>query len=668
MPSTLTDGAQIARLEAPDAAGRDEFGYAVALDGPSALVGALSDDYDFKTDVGSARLFFDPPEATATLAGGVLTITGTDGPDHVVLANDFAGNVTVTIDGGVPLEFASADVTRIDVNLLAGNDRLVVGRVLFEPIDFAGGAGEDTLDFEASPGNDDDAVVTASSLFGGGNDVAFAGVETVNADFGFGFDTILVNVAQGTLNGGPKVTNVFGGPGDDRFDIRATPGVLDTVNLFGGEGDDTFAVEPGVVAVPNAIGGDGIDRAVLTGTANADVATLALFLPGAAVPRPAAIVASGAAGAAVFYDGTLESVEIDLLGGNDRADLRGVPAGVAVDLDLGAGDDVARTEPGNQQSFAGADLSVTFGPGLDEARLQAGAGVAADFSLIGGVLIDPRLDLALDLGPDAERVTLIGGPLDDRFTIEPSPSLAVRVEGRAQATADPGDTLDLLPPAGVSPTLTGYDAATGAGTFVFDAGGAGPDPMPVEFVGIETLLDADVVPPTLTRFEFAFETRQEIVAIFSEDVAASVGLGTITVTNLDTGQILPPGDFFADVTGGPDFPTELRLRPVDPLPDGNYRATIPAGTVADAAGNVLATTATLDFFVLAGDFNRDRAVNLSDFTILANNFGQSGRTFSQGDANYDGVVNLSDFTILANRFGATLPPPASGDGDGSLFA
>ena len=72
----------------------------------------------------------------------------------------------------------------------------------------------------------------------------------------------------------------------------------------------------------------------------------------------------------------------------------------------------------------------------------------------------------------------------------------------------------------------------------------------------------------------------------------------------------------------------------------------------------------MEFFVLAGDANRDRSVNLSDFGILRANFGQSPRTFSQADFNYDGVVNLTDFGILRSQFGKVLPPP---DGRGLFF-
>jgi hypothetical protein len=64
------------------------------------------------------------------------------------------------------------------------------------------------------------------------------------------------------------------------------------------------------------------------------------------------------------------------------------------------------------------------------------------------------------------------------------------------------------------------------------------------------------------------------------------------------------------------------------------------------------------FFVLHGDINRDRAVNGSDFAILAGNFGKTGMTYAQGDVNGDGSVNGSDFAILAGNFGNTLPATA----------
>ena len=62
----------------------------------------------------------------------------------------------------------------------------------------------------------------------------------------------------------------------------------------------------------------------------------------------------------------------------------------------------------------------------------------------------------------------------------------------------------------------------------------------------------------------------------------------------------------------------------------------------------------LDAFVtlfISGDANRDGAVNLGDFNVLASNFGQSGREWSTGDFSGDGLVNLTDFNLLASNFG-----------------
>ena len=94
------------------------------------------------------------------------------------------------------------------------------------------------------------------------------------------------------------------------------------------------------------------------------------------------------------------------------------------------------------------------------------------------------------------------------------------------------------------------------------------------------------------------------------------------------------------------------------LADGNYRVTLAAGSVTDAAGNPLPAAATLDFFVFSGDVNRDRRVDGSDFALLAFNFGRTGMTYGQGDLNGDGNVNGSDFALLAGNFGKTMPAPA----------
>jgi hypothetical protein len=94
------------------------------------------------------------------------------------------------------------------------------------------------------------------------------------------------------------------------------------------------------------------------------------------------------------------------------------------------------------------------------------------------------------------------------------------------------------------------------------------------------------------------------------------------------------------------------------LANANYRAVLAGAGVSDAAGNVMAANHSIDFFALAGDVNRDRAVNGTDFAILAGNFGKSlGMTYATGDLNGDGSVNGSDFATLAGNFGRTVPAP-----------
>ena len=65
--------------------------------------------------------------------------------------------------------------------------------------------------------------------------------------------------------------------------------------------------------------------------------------------------------------------------------------------------------------------------------------------------------------------------------------------------------------------------------------------------------------------------------------------------------------------------------------------------------------------VLPGDATLDGRVNLEDFTILADRFGDVGRGvyFQSGDFNADRQVNLADFTILADHFGDATPADAA---------
>jgi hypothetical protein len=174
----------------------------------------------------------------------------------------------------------------------------------------------------------------------------------------------------------------------------------------------------------------------------------------------------------------------------------------------------------------------------------------------------------------------------------------------------------------------------------------------------------DTVAPTLTNSGFNFLTSQNLRFSFSEDLGGGIAVTDFALKDVTNNVNIPnallamsyiPNN--ATVTF-PGFAGEI-------LTDADWQMRV-STNVTDIAGNTFAGT-QFDFFFLNGDANRDRRVNLSDFNIMAANFGQSPRNFSHGDFNYDTIVNLSDFDILAGRFGAALSAGATAAGSGALF-
>jgi hypothetical protein len=161
-------------------------------------------------------------------------------------------------------------------------------------------------------------------------------------------------------------------------------------------------------------------------------------------------------------------------------------------------------------------------------------------------------------------------------------------------------------------------------------------------------------PPAVKSATFVYDSGsvQRLKFSFDQDVA-NLAASDVRVVNLVTGATANPTGFTYDRE---TFTARFTL-PAN-LPNGDYRATIPAGAVSDASGNGIAAAYTLDFWSLTGDVNRDRAVNSSDFALLAGAFGETGASYGRGDLNGDGAVNTADFTLLAANFGKSLPPRA----------
>lgn len=175
----------------------------------------------------------------------------------------------------------------------------------------------------------------------------------------------------------------------------------------------------------------------------------------------------------------------------------------------------------------------------------------------------------------------------------------------------------------------------------------------------------EIIRPAVLASGFEFETGHAASARFSKNVAASLDVADLTLQNLTTAQSVNPADLAIQyVTRNDAAVVTYAGAPNGALPDGDYRLTFAAAGVADLYGNTLAADATVEFFVFAGDANRDRTIDIADFSTLAANFNAAG-TFSQGDFDYNGQVDIADFSILASKFNQSLPAArvAAGAGD-----
>lgn len=254
----------------------------------------------------------------------------------------------------------------------------------------------------------------------------------------------------------------------------------------------------------------------------------------------------------------------------------------------------------------------------------------------------------------AGTISVNGGSGADTVYATPSASAAITVSG-GNPTAAPGDQLYLGLAAAQNAQVTGT-AANGSVT--------SSNLRTLSYNGFETGPTIDDVAPDVVSaninvlgvagFGDGGPRRQSIDVTFSEDVSALIGPQWLQLTNTTTNEMIPTSNMTVEynpATNTAHFTFPGYSDGV--LPDGDYTGKVLAG-LPDFFGNGLPGDVPFSFFFLNGDANRDGVVNLADFNILASNFGQSNRTFSQGDFNYDGVVNLADFNILASRFGVAL--------------
>jgi len=166
----------------------------------------------------------------------------------------------------------------------------------------------------------------------------------------------------------------------------------------------------------------------------------------------------------------------------------------------------------------------------------------------------------------------------------------------------------------------------------------------------------DTTPPSAVSAMFQFQTDHGLRFAFDSAVGV-MSASDLSLVNLTTMQTIPTAAIAMTVESASAMRFTFPGLPAGILGDGNYRARIAATDLTDLAGNPLAADAVLEFFVLGGDANRDRAVNQADLDILTMNWQQSPATFSQGDFSYDGRVDSRDLLILAANWQRVLSLP-----------
>jgi hypothetical protein len=128
--------------------------------------------------------------------------------------------------------------------------------------------------------------------------------------------------------------------------------------------------------------------------------------------------------------------------------------------------------------------------------------------------------------------------------------------------------------------VNGYQGSTGAYDFTLDVPNA----------------TASVAPTVQAAAYVAAPTPPALRYAFSQDVSAALGLADLTVQNLSAGGTVTPASLGYDVGSN-----EATVKFAAALAAGNYRATLTAAGVTNAAGTPLPANSVFDFTVVASD-------------------------------------------------------------------
>lgn len=272
----------------------------------------------------------------------------------------------------------------------------------------------------------------------------------------------------------------------------------------------------------------------------------------------------------------------------------------------------------------------------------------------------PALSITIDTlppdaptaAPDLDQSSDTGTSSSDNLTRDNTPSFEGNVPAGAFVRLF-ADTVEV-----------GFTTSTSGGKYAITSTRLpdGPTSMTTRFEdaagnqsssGPSLLVTIDTLAPAVSGRAFEFLTRQAVRFSFTENVGPTLSVADLTLENLTSGTTIPAGSIafsYASNTGTFTFPGFAH----GILPDGDYRATLTAAGVTDLAGNALASNSILEFFVLAGDANRDRKLNIADYLRIDRGFLRGLSGFSNGDFDYSGLIDGNDYFIIDQAYLAGL--------------
>lgn len=189
------------------------------------------------------------------------------------------------------------------------------------------------------------------------------------------------------------------------------------------------------------------------------------------------------------------------------------------------------------------------------------------------------------------------------------------------------------------------------------AGNASAATGPALSITVDTILPSLTQPATFS-YNAEFTQPHALTYLFSENVSASLSPADWTITNTNSSATFTPTVAYNTGLNRAllRFPSVTTLGIAGMLPDGNYTSFFNRNNITDLAGNVMDSNSNRSFYFMMADIDHDRTVDFDDLLTLAQNYGLTGKTFSQGNIDYspDGLVGFDDLLMLAQRYGTSL--------------